>query len=237
MDQLWLSVIRSRFGVRKSAKSFNFLQRHSSSGTQTDFNQILMSARGGSVTLHRNEELKVDIIRIANISKKNALSGQMVLQLSEITSKLEKDRMQDKRAILISGDGDSFCAGADLSLVEKNLKQAGFSDKLSEIMYDSQQRLAKLPVPSIALIDGPAFGAGAELAIGCDLRLTTPSGQLSFVHGRMGLAPALGGATRLVQLVGSARALDLLVTGRNLQGKELVDWGLASGRVIGEDEA
>nr|SVE72953.1 EOG090X06RW [Ceriodaphnia reticulata] len=87
----------------------------------------------------------------------------------------------------------------------------------------------KLPLVSVALVQGKALGGGAELATACDFRLFTEKGEIGFVQGRMGVVTGWGGGTRLVQLLGQHRALELLLTSRQIPASEAMALGIANG--------
>lgn len=99
---------------------------------------------------------------------------------------------------------------------------------MATLMHSNCSRLQKLPLISVALIEGKAIGGGAELTTACDFRLMTPSAQIGFVHIRLGVTPGWGGGSRLVQLVGANKALDLMLSGRLLQHEEAVQIGLVN---------
>jgi enoyl-CoA hydratase/carnithine racemase len=100
--------------------------------------------------------------------------------------------------------------------------------RLATIMGEALKRLEALPCPTVAAINGPARGGGAEIAIACDLRTIAEDADIGFVHTRIGIIPAWGGGQRLLRVVGFARALELITTGRVLSGKEAVVLGVAN---------
>jgi enoyl-CoA hydratase/carnithine racemase len=92
--------------------------------------------------------------------------------------------------------------------------------RLATIMGDALARLEALACPTIAALNGPARGGGAEIAVACDLRVMAEDADIGFVHTRLGIVTAWGGGQRLLRAVGYARALDLLTTGRVLSAVE-----------------
>lgn len=130
------------------------------------------------------------------------------------------------RALVVTGSGDTFCAGGDLYELD------GFPGRddglrLSTIMGNALNRLEELPCPTIAAIEGPALGGGAEIALACDLRVMAESAKLGLVHVRLAISPAWGGGQRLLRLVGYARALALLTAGKILSAAETIAIRLA----------
>ncbi len=97
--------------------------------------------------------------------------------------------------------------------------------------------LDRLPIPSLAIINGYAFGGGLELALACTFRLVTPNAKLGTPEIKLGLVPGYGGTQRLPRMVGEARALEMVMTGRSIDAQLAVAWGLASGIVEGDEKA
>lgn len=155
----------------------------------------------------------------------NALSGELLLEIGVAIDLVEADA--DVRALIVAGAGRGFCAGADL---------AGFAD-LDDVFsgreaalagQDVMNSLAALPIPVIAALHGFAVGGGLELALACDLRIVAPGTRLGLPETTRGLIPGYGGTQRLPRLIGEARALDLILTGRLVDAEEAVAMGLAS---------
>jgi enoyl-CoA hydratase len=131
------------------------------------------------------------------------------------------------RVLVISGAGRSFCSGGDLSMLD------GFTrltlEQGAERMHSFYSRYLKLrdvPVPVIAAVHGSAMGAGACLALACDLRVARADARIGFNFLKLGLHPGLGATELLPHVVGEARATELLMTGRSLTGLEAEAIGL-----------
>jgi len=131
-------------------------------------------------------------------------------------------------AILHGGRGRAFCAGSDIK------EFAGIRHEASErkILYEDMvlRRLARMPMPTIAAIDGPALGGGFELALACDLRVCARSASLGLTESRLG-GLAGNGAVRATRLVGPSRAKELLFTGETIDADKALAWGLVN-RVV-----
>ena len=152
-------------------------------------------------------------------------TGSMMVQLWDIVNTLEE--WKEGKGIILHSVGDTFCSGGDL----KTVSQISNSDdgyRMSTLMHNSLFRLHQLPLVSVALVQGKAIGGGAELATACDFRLFTNKGQIGFVQGKMGVVTGWGGGSRLVQLVGRQKALDLLLTSRQLSAIDAVEMGIAN---------
>ena len=126
---------------------------------------------------------------------------------------------------MIAGAGGAFCAGGDLGSFEELHDARVYrhvSHRLSELM-DAIERLEK---PVVAAIDGVATGAGLTLALACDWRIASPRARLLFREGRLNLVPTHGGVTRLVKLIGLARAKEALLGGDDLDAEAARRLGL-----------
>jgi len=140
--------------------------------------------------------------------------------------------------VVVTGAGDAFCTGLDLTpaanpAVDRLLRAVQTHDRATvEALLDRTRtvvdRLAELPVPVIAAVNGPAWGAGAEIALRCDLRVMDGAATLCLVGARMGLSTSFGGGPALTRLVGSSRAADLLLTARQVPAVEAFSLGLAN---------
>ena len=142
------------------------------------------------------------------------------------------------RALIVTGAGDrAFSAGFDVNpdnpMVAELMK--GLQNKDREAAYQllarcrrSVDRLAGVPVPVIAAINGLAYGGGAEISSRCDLRVMDPDAVISFSEVRLGLMPDWGGGPALVRMVGRSRATDLFVTARKVSAQEALSLGLAN---------
>lgn len=100
--------------------------------------------------------------------------------------------------------------------------------KMATLMQYNLSRLQSLPMITMALIQGKALGGGAEIAVTTDLRAITKSGKFGYVHCRVGIVAAWGGGSRLVQLVGPSRAVELMSSGRQVGAEEALNLGLVN---------
>jgi enoyl-CoA hydratase/carnithine racemase len=118
-----------------------------------------------------------------------------------------------------------FAAGADLKYIS-TLGPSEF-EHYRDALRSPLERIASCGRPSIAAIDGFALGGGLELAMACTLRMATPGSRLGLPEVKLGLIPGAGGTQRLPRLVGAGRALDLILSGREIDGRLALDFGLA----------
>jgi enoyl-CoA hydratase/carnithine racemase len=155
---------------------------------------------------------------------RNALAPSTMAELDALLAGLKA--RDDIRCAVITGAGDrAFIAGGDLKELESGRDEA-FGARLARDMRDTLDRIAALPIPVIAALNGAAIGGGAEVAVACDLRIAAGDASIGFTQVLLGVTPAWGGIERLGSLVGRGRALYLLTTGRVLSGAEAAAWGV-----------
>lgn len=138
---------------------------------------------------------------------RNALSPRMIAEFVDAVDALAS---WDGVAVILIGQGATFCAGSDLHFVRQALDRPALAEGMCGLMQDATRRLGALPLLSVSVIQGAAFGGGAELATATDLRIAASDARIRFVHSRLGLSPGWGGGGRLTRLVGARAALQLL---------------------------
>lgn len=154
-------------------------------------------------------------------AKGNAIDQETVDALHELCAELEAR----PRTLIITGGDEVFAAGADIA----QLRARRAADARRAINATAFIRIAELPMPVIAAISGYALGGGAELAYAADLRLGSPTLRIGNPETGLGIMAAAGATWRLPEIVGHARASELLLTGRILGADEALAWGLISG--------
>ena len=168
----------------------------------------------------------------------NALSFDVLKELDEVLDDVAL--MPGVRALLVAGAGDkAFCAGADINeLRNRNLMSQKRGSELGQAVF---AKFDTLPIASIALINGYAFGGGMELALACTFRIGTSSAKFGLPEIKLGLIPGYGGTQRLPRLIGEARALEIILTGKTVGVDEAMSIGLinriATGDLIEEGRA
>lgn len=153
-------------------------------------------------------------------AKRNAIDQEMVDALHDLCGELEAG----PRTLIVTGGHDVFAAGADIA----QLRDRRASDARRAINATAFIRIAELPMPVIAAVSGYALGGGAELAYAADLRIATPTLRIGNPETGLGIIAAAGATWRLPEIVGHARASELLLTGRILDADEALAWGLVS---------
>jgi enoyl-CoA hydratase/carnithine racemase len=173
----------------------------------------------------------VALLTMARPERRNALDEALAGELRAALERAADD--PSVRGVIITGQGRAFSAGGDLSRFAQERDPAVFrrdSHRLTDLIT-LPERIEK---PVIAAINGVLTGAGAQLALACDLRIAAASATFLFREGHLGLIPAHGGCARLVQLIGLARARDVVLGGADLPAAEAYRLGLVTAVVPDE---
>ncbi|KAJ3105200.1 enoyl CoA hydratase domain-containing protein 1 [Phlyctochytrium planicorne] len=163
-----------------------------------------------------DQHQNIAVITLRNAARKNALSPAMMSQFADAVDLLES---------------------VDLGVAAESFLTSESGAEMSTLMHDTLSRLRRLPLITVAAVQGFALGGGAELTLGCDLRVIDESATLRFVQVRMGVIPGWQGGTRLAHLVGRSKALKLLAGAKPLTGKDCYEIGLADEVVAAPQEA
>ncbi|WP_058535697.1 enoyl-CoA hydratase/isomerase family protein [Legionella saoudiensis] len=156
--------------------------------------------------------------------KLNALSTEVLDELAQIFHAAKAN--PKVKALMITGNGKAFCAGADINRLAECTAQTGY-----EFACHGQEvfrLLETMGKPSLAAVNGFAFGGGCELAISATLRIASTMAQFGQPEVKLGVIPGYGGTQRLARLIGKGRALDLCLTGRFIKAETALHWGLVS---------
>jgi enoyl-CoA hydratase len=177
------------------------------------------------------ENLLVDVVdRVATVTisrpdKLNALNSATEQELQDVFLRLAADA--EVGGIIITGAGEkAFVAGADIG----ELAGLGATDG-KEFAFQGQAtftRIAQCPKPVVAAVNGYALGGGCELAIACHLRVVSSKARFGLPEVSLGLIPGHGGTQRLARIIGTGRALEMVLTGRMVDAEEAKAWGLAN---------
>ena len=176
---------------------------------------------------------RVEEFAVLTLNRQEALNALSFEIISRIGAAIDEVSAGDARALFIMGTGErAFCAGADIKELvglSADVHRAG--------VVKGQRTFAKLdhlPIPSVAVIDGFAFGGGLELAMAATFRLATPAARMGQPEVKLGLIPGYGGTQRLPRLIGEARAQELILTGRTVRAEEAERIGLVNRIVEGD---
>ena len=176
---------------------------------------------------------RIDELTVVTLDRAAVLNALNFELLRDLGVALDQVAGGDTRALLVTGAGDrAFCAGADIKeLMGRSLREQREGAAFGQAVLT---KLDALPVPSIALINGYAFGGGLELALACTFRLAARTVKLGLPEIKLGLIPGYGGTQRLPRLIGEARALDMILTGRAVEAEEAERIGLVNRIVDGD---
>ncbi len=163
-------------------------------------------------------------LKLNRPEKLNALNNDVLNALMEMFTAANDNKKV--KALLITGTGKAFCAGADISKLAECDAQTGYQFALEgQKVFRTLETLKK---PSLAAVNGFAFGGGCELAISATLRIASSTASFGQPEVKLGVIPGYGGTQRLARLVGKGRAMDLCLTGRFINAETACNWGLVS---------
>jgi enoyl-CoA hydratase len=176
---------------------------------------------------------RIDELAVVALDRPEVLNALNFELLRDLGAALDQVATGDARALLVTGAGDrAFCAGADVKeLMGRSLRAQREGPAFGQAIFS---RLDALPIPSIALICGYAFGGGLELALACTFRLAVESARLGLPEIKLGLIPGYGGTQRQPRLIGEARGLEIILTGRTVEAEEAERIGLVNRIVKGD---
>jgi enoyl-CoA hydratase/carnithine racemase len=184
-------------------------------------NRVLFSIDGRIATLTINRPEKL-----------NALDPGMLEAMAGHLRGL--DRSTEARVLIVSATGDrAFCVGADVGVWSSLEPIEMWRDwvRTGSAVFD---QLARLRIPTIAALNGYTFGGGLELALACDLRIAADTVQLSAPETKIATVPGWGGTYRLAELIGPARAKQMIFTGARITAETAATWGLVNEVVAGD---
>lgn len=180
---------------------------------------------GGSIRVDEAGD-RVRVV-LSRPERRNAIDQEMVDDLHRVCGLLERE----PRVLLLSGAGGTFAAGADI----RQLRDRRRDDALRGINSGLFDRIRRLPMPSVALIDGHALGGGAELAYACDFRVGTPATRIGNPETGLGILAAAGASWRLAELVGEPLAKEVLLAGHVLTADDALAVRLLNEVVAADD--
>jgi methylglutaconyl-CoA hydratase len=167
----------------------------------------------------------VAVLTMNRPESRNALDTGLVAEMREALLKIPS--LEAVRAVVLTGTGAAFCAGADLKQRQKMTQEE--SGRLLESVLECTNLLEALPVPVIAAINGPAYAGGLELALACDIRIAAREATLALTEIRLGVFPGAGGPFRLTSLVGKGWTKKLVLVGDPISAEEAFRIGLVEG--------
>ncbi|MEO0231237.1 MAG: enoyl-CoA hydratase-related protein [candidate division WOR-3 bacterium] len=168
---------------------------------------------------------KEDGIGILTLSrpKVNALNKDMLLEIECALYHIENEE-KDIRCLIINGDGENFCAGADIKEMKDYTPQE--AREFSETGHRILKKLENLRVPVIAAVHGYALGGGCEIMLACDIRVASKNAKIGQPEVKIGVLPGFGGTQRLANLIGKGKAMYLIFTGEFIDAEKAYEIGL-----------
>lgn len=189
--------------------------------TTSDTMLLDVSERIATLTLNRPDKL-------------NALSGEMMEELVPIMERLAEDK--EVRCVVVTGAGRGFCAGGDVAGMASG-ETVPDENPVARLrrLEETSRLLHEMPKPTIAMVNGPAAGAGLSIALACDIRIAGESARFGTAFIRIGFSGDFGGTWMLQRLVGPAKARELYFTGDLIDAREAERIGLVN-RVVPDDQ-
>ncbi len=171
----------------------------------------------------------VRVVTLDDPARRNAMGDELGAELLDACAAVAGD--PDARVLVLTGAGDAFCAGADLPQLFGPAADAPVTETHARLQryYRPFFAVRDLAIPTVAAVNGPAIGAGLNLAMACDLRVAGPGATFAATFTRIGLHPGGGCTWFLVQALGASRALRVLLLGEAIRADRAVAWGVAEG--------
>ena len=184
---------------------------------------------GDFVRYEKND--KVGIITIDRQEALNSLNQQVLSELNDALAVVEQDN--DLAALVITGAGRAFVAGADVAAMSvMNLTEGRKFGQFGSAVF---RRLEKLELPTIAAVNGFALGGGCELAMSCDMILASEKAQFGQPEVGLGIIPGFGGTQRMARIIGTGAAMELIYTADTIDAKRALEIGLVQHVVPAEE--
>lgn len=169
----------------------------------------------------------VAVLTLNRPDRRNALSEEMLEALLAAVSRIAVD--ESIGCVVVTGAGGAFCAGGDVKAMSNNYDDSkSMEDRINRLrrMMEVSRWLHEMPKPTIAMIPGPAAGAGLSIALSCDLRVAVPTAKITTAFVKVGFSGDFGGTYFLTQLVGTAKARELYLLGDVITAEEGAGLGL-----------
>ncbi|KAL2711711.1 hypothetical protein V1478_018732 [Vespula squamosa] len=218
------SLRRLSFSSNKSIR--NYVKRFLTSESRAEIS-VENTEKEKTIIVNKND--KVTSIAINRPEKKNALDNATTQLLCEALDEFEKD--ENAVVGVLHGIGGNFCSGFDLHEIanynpEKEDSLPQFGTLAKNLLQANRSELISKPL--IACLNGYVLGAGLELALMCDIRIIEESAIVGFMNRRFGIPILCGGTVRLSAIIGYAKAMELILTGKGISGEKAYNIGLAS---------
>lgn len=190
--------------------------------------RVWRGVRGVTNTYEQIEisiEDNIATVKLNRPERFNALGGRIVEELGHALNEIEVS--EEARAVILTGAGDrAFCSGVDLK--ERREMDADERWAHNRALNAFSERLARIQVPTIAAINGLAFGGGFEITLACDFRISADHAEFALPEVGIGIIPGSGGTQRLPRLIGPTRAKELILSARRIDSETALSMGILS---------
>ncbi len=186
------------------------------------------------VDLIYKKEAPILLLYLNRPEQKNAFTSEMLKSLSFALEEAQND--DEISVIILTGSGDAFCTGGNIKeMAAGELTGWTMKDFLWKELHSVAFAMEAVDKPIIAAVNGPALGGGMDLALMCDIRIASEGARFCQTYVRIGLAPGDGGAFLLPRLIGPAKAMELLFTGKNISASYSKELGIVN-EVVPQDQ-
>lgn len=188
-------------------------------------------------TILTEQDGSVLTVTLNRPDKLNAATDELLGELVDAFKQAGRD--EGVRAIILTGAGRGFCAGQDLGSVQERVPDEhgslGYGEHLRHTYNELVRRMRTIEKPIVAAVNGVAAGAGMSLVMACDLRVAAAGAGFLQAFVKIGLVPDTGSTWFLPRLIGQARAMEMMMTGRRISAEQAEAWGLIN-RVVPDDQ-
>lgn len=175
-------------------------------------------------------EMREPSVGVLTLNRPAALNALTLQLAQEFCAAMHEAQERGARALILTGAGRAFCAGGDLREMQKIAEQEGrieaFFEQPLRLLHECVLLIRKAPLPVIAAVNGPAFGAGCNLALACDLVIAGVGARFNEAFIKIGLSPDCGGTFILPRLVGMKRAAEMLMLGETVEATRAAEIGM-----------
>jgi enoyl-CoA hydratase/carnithine racemase len=183
-------------------------------------------------------EKDIAVITLNRPKVKNAINEEIIEGIEQTVEKVNSE--DNIKVLVITGEGSAFCSGGNVK--DMKAKESIFAGSANELRRNYQRHIQRIPkalnelrVPSIAAVNGAAYGAGCDLAMMCDIRIAGETAVFAESFIKLGLIPGDGGAWFLPRVVGYGRAAEMLFTGQPVSAHKAAQWGMVN-KVVEDDQ-
>lgn len=173
-----------------------------------------------------------DIVSTVRLNRPDKLNAMSLEMWEAVGNGVERAVDDGARAVVLTGAGDLFCAGDDITTLSE-IESEHDVRELTDVAFECFRTMETAPIPVLGKANGSAYGGGLELLLACDLTVVPEDAEFGLPEVRIGAYPFYG-AKRLARLVGRQRAMELAITGHDITAETAVDWGLFARAVPAE---